>query len=395
VQIPPQLDEYLLQPSNVDAIWTAIYTTILENARILNNKAGINKNYSYAVIAKILTAYNLGILTDTWGDIPYSKALGGNLRPVYDKQEDIYKEIQLLLDSAITENALDPGVKTPGTDDFIYGGNMTLWQKLAYTLKARYYMHLTKAPGYDAVAQSKLALDALDKGFSNNGDEANFAVYSNSAGAENPWYENIQPGSGPVVLSSTFVDSLQSRNDPRLPVLATQNVDGIFKGRAIGSDSVPDFTIYSTVGDFYASKEAPLAIMNYPEALFLKAEAVFRISGAAGAAPVYINALNASMKRLNLDTTSGAVTAYVASRASLTNANALERIITDKTIANFLDIENYTDWRRTGYPILSTVQNPWFPTIPRRYPYPQSEELANPQPQQNAKLSDRVWWDAP
>ena len=64
VQIPPQLDEYLIQPSNVDAIWATMYTTILENARILNEKAEANKNYSYAVIAKILTAYNLGVLTD-------------------------------------------------------------------------------------------------------------------------------------------------------------------------------------------------------------------------------------------------------------------------------------------------------------------------------------------
>src|ERR1700712_2672320 len=62
VQIPPALDEYLIQPSNVDAIWASMYTTILENARILNEKAELHKNYSYAVIAKILTAYNLGIL---------------------------------------------------------------------------------------------------------------------------------------------------------------------------------------------------------------------------------------------------------------------------------------------------------------------------------------------
>jgi hypothetical protein len=394
VQIPPALDEYLIQPSNVDAIWATMYTTILENARILNEKAEANKNYSYAVIAKILIAYNLGVLTDVWGDVPYSKALAGHLRPVYDKQEDVYKDIQVLLDSSIAENALDPGKATPGADDFIYGGDMGLWQKLAYTLKARYYIHLTNAPGYDAVAQSNLALGALANGFSSPGDEANFSAYSTSAGAESPWFENTQPVYGPIVLASTFVDSLLSRNDPRLPVLVTMNADGIYKGRTIGADSVPDFSIYSAVNDFYAAKQAPQSIMNYPEALFIKAEAVLRTGSAAGATPFYINAINASMSRLGLDTNSAAVLSYIASRTPLTAANAMDHIITDKSVANFLAIEDYNDWRRTGYPVLSPVQNPWYPTIPLRFPYPQAEELANPQPQQSVQLSDPVWWDS-
>ena len=394
VQIPPALDEYLIQPSNVDAIWATMYTTILENARILNEKAEAHQNYSYAVIAKILTAYNLGVLTDSWGDIPYSMALAGHLQPVYDKQEDIYKDIQSLLDSSIAENALDPGKALPGSDDFIYGGDMSLWQKLAYTLKARYYMHLTKAPGYDPVTQSNLAMTALGNGFSSLSEEANFTAYSTSAGSENPWFENIQPVSGPIVLASTFVDSLLSRNDPRLTVLATLNTDGIYKGRVIGADSVPDFSIYSTVNDFYAAKQAPQSIMNYPEALFLRAEAIFRISNAAEATPFYITAINASMNRLGLDTNSIAVTSYVASRTPLTAVNAMDHIITDKSVANFLCTENYNDWRRTGYPVISTVQNPWYPTIPLRFPYPQAEELANPQPQQSAQLNDPVWWDS-
>ena len=336
----------------------------MENARILNEKAEANKNYSYAVIAKILIAYNLGVLTDVWGDIPYSMALAGHLRPVYDKQEDVYKDIQLLLDSSIAENALDPGNAIPGSDDFIYGGDMGLWQKLAYTLKARFYIHLTKAPGYDPVAQSNLALSALGNGFSSLSDEANFSGYSTSAGAESPWFENTQPVYGPIVLASTFVDSLISRNDPRLPVLATMNSDGIYNGRAIGSDSVPDFSIYSTVNNFYAAKQAPQSIMNYPEALFIRAEAVLRTANAAAATPFYINAVNASMNRLGLDTNSAAVTSYVASRTPLTAANAMDHIITDKSVADFLSTENYNDWRRTGYPIISTVQNPWYPTIP-------------------------------
>jgi hypothetical protein len=93
-QQPPQLDEYLMRPADYDQMFLTLYTTIMENLRILNNKAEQNKHHAYGVIAKVLTAYNLGIITDSWGDVPYSKALAGRLTPTYDKQEDVYKMLQ-------------------------------------------------------------------------------------------------------------------------------------------------------------------------------------------------------------------------------------------------------------------------------------------------------------
>jgi len=64
----------------------------------------------------------------------------------------------------------------------------------------------------------------------------------------------------------------------------------------------------------------------------------------------------------------------------------------EKSIANFLNEENFTDWRRTGFPLLTKVQG-GLSDIPRRLLYPESEILTNPQPQQTAVLTDRVWWD--
>jgi hypothetical protein len=394
-QLPPQIDEYLMRPADYDQMFLSFYSTILENLRILNIKAEQNKHHSYGVVAKVLTAYNLGIITDSWGDVPYSKALAGHLTPAYDKQEDVYKTLQSLLDSAIIESTLDPGGIVPGPDDFIYGGNISLWIKFAFTLKARDYIHLTKAPSYDPVGQSNLALTALQKGFMSLADEANFSAYSATSGSESPWFENIDPGQGGVVLSSTLIDSLVARNDPRLPIIATKGSGGNYLGLAIGTGPAPDVSVFSVINSFYAAKNSPESIMSYPEAEFIKAEAIFRISGAAAATPVYINAINSAMSRLGLDTTSPAVLAYIALRTPLTASNALQRIIEDKTIGNFLSIENYNDWRRTGYPILSIVQNPHIPTIPRRFPYAFAEETANPQPQQSAGITDRVWWDAP
>lgn len=392
-QQPPQIDEYKMLPADYDQMFLTLYSTVLENLRILNLKAEEKGHHAYGVIAKVLTAYNLGIITDTWGDVPYSQALAGNLKPAYDKQEDVYKTMQSLLDSAILENGLDPSGIVPGSDDFIYGGDMSLWQKFAYTLKARYYIHLTKAPGYDDKTQSNLALAALANGFQSGDDEANFTAYSISSGSESPWFENIDPGQGGVVLSSKLIDDLVARNDPRLPVIATKGSDDTYFGLEIGSGPAPDAGVFSTLNDFYAAKESPESILSYPEAAFIRAEAVLRTTDAATATPYYVNAINSAMNRLGLDTTAPAVLTYVASRLPLTGGNALQRIIEDKYIANLLSTENFNDWRRTGFPVLGLVQEPHTTSIPRRFPFAFAEETANPQPEQSAAITDRVWWD--
>lgn len=390
-QLQPQVDGYKIAQDDVDQPWLTIYSGILQNLKIMNGKAQTSGNHSYGVIAKILTAYTLGVTTDMWGDVPYSNAFDGNFKPTYDKQEDIYKTLQDLLDAAIAENQ-DPAGVAPGTDDFIYGGDMSNWEKFAYTLKARYYMHLTNAPGYTPAAQAALALTALAKGFTSEADEANFAAYGDAPNKENPWYVNTTPDQGGVVLASTFIDTLLKRNDPRLPVIATQ-ANGIYLGRVISTDPDPDPGVYSVINSFYADIAAPLSIVNYSEALFLKAEATFRISGAAAATPIYNDAIKSHIAKLGLDVTSAGVVAYLTSRGSLTDANALQRIMEEKSIANFLSIENYNDWRRTGFPTLKAVQKPFTPTIPLRFPYPLAEVTSDPQPAHAAKITDPVWWD--
>jgi hypothetical protein len=393
-QLFPQNDTYRVRPDDMDQQFLAIYSTILQNLRIIDSKAETLKHHSYGVVAKILTAYTLGYVTDMWGDIPWSQALNGALHPVYDRQEDVYKTLQTMLDSAIAESALDPGTITPGADDLLYGGDMDKWVKFAYTLKARFYMHLTKAPGHNAATQSGLALNALQNGFADASDQALFAAYSDNSGSENPWFENVDPTAGPTVLASTFVNFLTGTGDPRLPIIAKKGSGGNYLGRVIGTIPAPNYKVYSGINSYYADAASPQALLNYPEALFLKAEAVFRTAGAAAATPVYISAINSHMSALGLDTTSAPVLAYLAARGPLTAANGIQRIMEEKDIANFLSIENFTDWRRTGFPALAIVQNPYVSAIPRRFPYPLAELTSNPQPQQTANITDRVWWDA-
>ncbi len=389
-QEQPQIDGYKVTTDGVD--WYFLYPT-LKNLQLLSAKGVSNGNYAYAGIAEVLSAYTMGIITDLWGDVPYSQALvSDNIRPTYDKQEDIYKALQAQLDKAI-EYFGKPAGKVPGSDDFIYNGDTDKWKKFAYTLKARYYMHLTKAPGYTAATQADLALAALQNGFDASDDEASFA-YPGTSGNESPWFENTLSGAGGVVLSSTLIDSLVARNDPRLPVIAAEAATGGgYHGRVIGSGANPDPDAYSRINDFYAGAAASVYLLTYGEALFLKTEATLIKTGFADAQPIYIQGIKAHMTKLGINTSSSAALSYLAARGVLTADNALQKIMEEKSLADFLSIENYNDWRRTGFPLLTAVNNSYYPAIPVRLPYPLTSITSNPQPQQSATVSTPVWWD--
>ncbi|GAA3976915.1 SusD/RagB family nutrient-binding outer membrane lipoprotein [Mucilaginibacter dorajii] len=388
-QVAPNAGTYLMYNSDMDGDWTNLYVTCLNNLVTLNTKAVADGKSNYAGIAKILTAYCLGTGTDLWGDIPYSQAFKGstNFTPVYDAQKDIYTNIQSLLDAGIADIA-KAGTTTPAGDDYFYAGDMSKWTKLAYTLKARYYMHLTKATGYTAAAQAQLALTALEKGMQSNDDDFKMA-YSGAAGAENPWQQNFISAST-VVLANTFVNGFKTRNDPRLSVMvAPATATGLYTGLGEGLNTIGQLEEYSRPGDFYGAASATNYIVNYSEALFIKAEATLITSGFASAQTVYQSAVSSHMTKLGISTANA--TTYLATRV-LTSSNAEQLIIEEKQIANFLSLENFTDYRRTGYPVLPAVPNA-LSAIPRRVLYPEAEIISNPQPQQSAKLTDRLWWD--
>lgn len=396
-QAVPNDVTYVVTNSSFDGPWYNFYVVAMNNIYLLNQKAVGNGNSDYAAIAKILMAYTLGTATDVWGDIPYSQSFNGikTITPSYDKQETIYTDIQNLLDSAITEIGAGTGTQ-PGSDDFFYNGDMTKWSKLAYSLKARYYMHLTKASGYTATTQANLALTAINNAMTSYADDCYFP-YSGTTTASAPWYWNFF-NTSTAIYASTFIDSLQARSDPRLPILAdTASNTGLYTGSVIGSGfgNLNDFSI---AGYFYGDANSNGYVFNADEVLFLKAEATYLVSGIAAAGPIFRSAIVDNMLKLGVDTTSSAAQAYLAARGALTASNAMQRIMEEKAVANWFSMEGWVDWRRTGYPNLTVISQangaPSSVTqIPRRFLYPQNELTSNPQSVQSAAITDRVWWD--
>ncbi|MGJ1268706.1 SusD/RagB family nutrient-binding outer membrane lipoprotein [Sphingobacterium spiritivorum] len=418
---------YLLNGGDVNNLWTSYsYTDVMNNAVLLKNQASANGNPNYSAIAKIILAWNLSIVTDLFGDVPYSEAFRGGegiFKPKYDSQEDVYKSIQSLLDEAVVEAAATDNKLKPGAEDLLYKGNMTNWIALAHTLKARFHLHLTNAPGHTASAQAQLALDELDKGAISLANQPKFQYFS-TTGAENPWYQYAIDGkwANTTRPSQYYVNKLLASNDPRIgyqitKVVAGANVDPANVGKYIGvTNEAPENVIgnYSAIGAFYSAKDAPLYWLVYPEVEFIRAEAEFLKANKAVNATViaaYQKAIKASMDFYGVPAVDA--TAYIAANSLSPNSNtAYNQIITEKYIANYLMLEPYNDFRRTGYPNLpinnelyngqtSLDQPPRLNQIPVRFPYPSAERLYNsnnipsniPVDPLKAMIIP-VWWDA-
>jgi hypothetical protein len=240
------------------------------------------------------------------------------------------------------------------------------------------------------VARANKAISALAGAFASNADDADF-IYTGGVNARNPNY-TFQDLRTAFVGSQYFIDMLKARNDPRLPILYTPIIyDSIrgtgtarrtfpakpntFVGHLAGSDQNQADSTVSLIGPFFANENATLSVASYSDQKFTEAEARLIASGAAAADAPYREGIRANMSKLGV--AAGAIDAYVAARPALTGAGALQEIITEKYIANFLKTEPWNDWRRTGFPVVPVVPQAVINTIPQRIRAPGSELSSN------------------
>ncbi len=146
------------------------------------------------------------------------------------------------------------------------------------------------------------------------------------------------------------------------------------------------------------SGTAPIRMLTFAEYNFIRAEAAVR--GAPGDAQAFFTAgVTASMQEAGVSAAN--ITAYLATNGTLagTTQDKIKQIIEEKYVALFgVAVEPWTDWRRTGYPLLTPTSNKitQVTNIPRSLFYPQSEIDLNPNAKQkSADLQTRVFWDTP
>jgi tetratricopeptide (TPR) repeat protein len=337
-------------------------------------------------MARVLMAMNIGYATDVWGDVPFTEAFKGvnNFSPKYDTQEQVIAQIQSYLDKAIADFAKPASANSvlPGKNDlFFYDNKNFVWQKdkwikLAYAIKARYALRLSKV---DASAAQK-ALDYSQKALASNSD--NLIATFDGGNNQNLWYGFNNSRSGYMSMGKYFVDLLVNNNDPRLSYFVGKDANGGYSGSA-PEDADSDASVFG--GYFAGTAATSNVIVSYSEIKFIQAEAYFRLGQTASAQAALKEAISSSIKdvtEVNDDAFATAASATV----------TLENIITQKYIALFTTAEPYNDWRRTGFPNLTPNQESQTKKIPVRLITPKSERTLNANATVVSSMYTPVWW---
>jgi len=394
-------------------------------------------------IARIMKAMAFERITDVYGDVPYFDAgkayTKGIYFPKYDKQKDIYADMLKEVEQA-TDSLDENGDKPQG--DLFYAhadDQIASWKMLGNTLLLRMAMRLTKVDPNTAKAY---VTKVQGKTFQSNADNAIVVHGTNDPLTINRIYRGIGEDGDIQLsgqLSKTFVDTLNSNNDPRLPVLSYVYPDGYSPGDdPTGGSSDPadqnglpngydggttahgilsylgppaylgDIALYSRPSPIIFNPTAPTLVLTYAESELLLADAAARW-GIGSAEEHYNNGVMAAMKQYSVFGNAGTVSDDDANQYLTDHpyvaAQGLSMINTQYWICTFFDeYEAWANYRRTGYPALTPVtytgsQSPG--AIPRRMYYSTVDKQVNTANYNAAaagmtggdKVTSRMWWD--
>lgn len=358
-------------------IWDNMYVRTSNYTNIINYAGG---NYNdHKAIAKILRAFYFQYLVDLYGgDIPYfGKHQYTNLLQVpYDDDALIYADLLEEVNEAITmiDNSADAVVV--GTEDIIYGGDMSQWRKFANTLKLRL---IVRQSNTISTADASAALAGLTTGdFIGNGDVAAMNPgYAPENDRTNAFYNNFGYSADGVTQRNNFivasdyamdmVTTMGGMVDPRRDEMFRTNngggYTGIAQGEILGNLTPAEAgNGFSKLGSGYgvdapteanATKSMPL--FTEAESFFLQAEAITRGYMTGDAQVAFNNGVQASFTQLG----SGSAAAYQGSISGIAGFGytgsadqLIEAIISQKWIAlhSINGAEMWIEMNRTGYP---------------------------------------------
>ncbi len=415
-------------------MWQRYYQSVIRNTRdVIARAEQLPERNNLIQMARIWQAFAFMVMTDTYGDVPYTDAGKGLTEqvflPRYDAQQSIYTDIIKELTEASA--ALDP-TKTIETADVMYAGNIDKWRKLGYSLLLRAGMRLTKA-------DANLAQQTVAKAFQGgvilaNADNCLVRHDNNYQNANGAMLNSTEANN--FYLTEPFVKFLKDSGDPRLKSIAVRYVGAtsgpeqnaarastdpsVQIGMPMGNDNNSIAGVAAALGlaSFYdftqadrtrvVSVAAPMFLVTAAQTQLLLAEAAQRgwISGDPAA---YFNSgVRAHMEQMAAYSANSAIgqpeiDAYLSANPFIPG-KALEQINTQYWVASFLNgPEAFANFRRTGFPVLTP--NP-FPgkdiqgDFIRRLTYPNSEISVNSANIQEAiarmgpdNLDTRVWWD--
>lgn len=211
-------------------IWDELYTVGIKNAVDAIEKTK-ETNPNLNAILRIHRVYLMSVLTDTYGDVPYFDAgralYSGVANPAYDKQEDIYNDFFIELDSCIKVLTSNKSGVVTG-DVTAYNGDLKLWAKYANSLRMRYAMRISDVAPEKAKKEFEKAVSAPCGYIKNNSENATitytdgpFTLYDGARDLDfrvNALGEMLygQDSDSPTFVSATLFNLMNNTNDPRL-----------------------------------------------------------------------------------------------------------------------------------------------------------------------------------
>ncbi|GAB3992602.1 SusD/RagB family nutrient-binding outer membrane lipoprotein [Spirosoma daeguense] len=366
--------------------WSAGFRTMRYISDI-RTKAEAQQRVGYAAIADILSAYTLSLLVDSFGDIPYTEASNETvIQPKFDKAQDLYTEIQKLLDAGIQKcDQATSAASRPGNDDLVFKGNMTLWKKTAWGLKARLLNRLSNTNASESAQQ---AITAIGNSFA-SGEGFTITGYQSNPENANPIANNFMNAST-IVIADGIVTAMKSFLEAGEDVLADPRATIWFTkigGKVITpptSRATTDVTLNGTLYSkplYLQNRTSPLPLLTFTELKFIEAEAYLRLGDRIKAYAAYDAAVRSVLIQAAIFNASAALTTaqintYLARPKVLPGADklTLKDIITQKYIYLFVfqSQEAFNDVRRTG---LITLNDP--DGTAKRVPYPVDEISRN------------------
>ena len=385
--------QYLIREADTDGVWQRTYFNTLTSADQIIKQAVEADAPHYEGVAQVIMAYGVSMLTDAFGDVPYTTsfdAIDGVFAPTYDTQQELYATIlPNLLAEAVTNLSEATSIGgTPSTDDLIFGGDMKKWIVAANSLGMRLALQTSKQNG-NAAYTSALAL--LPGAIKENANDFEM-IFGNAGNEVNPQFQFSQDRAGNIKMDPNFT--------AKFLTVGTRTVDT--RKRAIIND---DFELGADNIGYYSVSASPVVLMSYVEVKFIEAEAeLMQTASDVTAAKVALDeAVNASFMKITGAATPAAYQTNLDTRwtAATTNAERLAVLIDEKFIGCYSQgMIAWNDYRRVALPVLvanSLGTNAFNANgeIPRRLPYPQEERLLNLDnlPIETPNLQTRFWWD--
>ncbi len=399
--VVPPASIFQYQFTNTDFspnIWNNLYANATNFNTLITTSAADPSLSNFQAIGMIMKVWDFENLVDNFGDVPYSQAFKPStiLFPAYDKGVNIYTDLGKQLDAAIALTS--KGGTNPGSSDTMFGGDMTKWKALAYTLKLRLAIRLSNVytsassnplvAGLPAAGSAYLSTDALI----NPG-------YLNTAGQQNPYYGGFVKdangntgGNANVYRANSFsIKFLKNTHDSvRMTRMfssitpTTQSNGSHYYGNVYGDAiNILGTQNVSGAGPAYAVSSSQSSIfMLASESYLLQAEAAVRGYITGDDAALFTQGVTADFTFLGL-TAADATTYLNGNPYVITSADTkIQSIVTEKWVS-FLNgydgFEAFNEYRRTGYPNLPTSVDPAakYNHLPYRLYYPSSEASAN------------------